>query len=418
MVPVKPVSVLTVLLLASSPAARAADPVIAAAGDIACETNDLFYNGGNGTPTACRQRATSDLLVGGGLDAVLLLGDNQYISGALAQYQAVFAPTWGRLGSLLRPAPGNHEYLTPGAAGYFDYFGAAAGDRSRGYYSFDLGTWHVVALNSSCTEIGGCGPGSPQLKWLADDLAAHPRACTLAYWHQPRFSSGQHGDDTAYEALWQALYRAGADVILAGHDHDYERFAPQDPSGAADPERGIREFVVGTGGRETRPFATVRANSEVRNAQDLGVLKLRLRTDGYDWEFLPAPGGVFTDRGSGACHTPPDAASVYLGRGRFKVEAAWQDFDGNLGPARAAAPATDGSGLFWFFAPTNWELLVKVIDGCTYNGHWWVYAAGTTDVEYTLTVTDTRTGRTARYQNPLGRTSPAITDGNAFDTCP
>ena len=414
----KPVHALTALLLASSPAAQAADPVVAAAGDIACETTDTFFNGGNGTPVACRQRATSDLLVGGGFDAVLLLGDNQYFDGALSQYQAVFAPTWGRLGPLLRPAPGNHEYQTPGAAGYFDYFGAAAGDRSRGYYSFDLGTWHRVALNSNCSDVGGCGPGSPQLRWLADDLAAHPRACTLAYWHHPRFSSGQHGDDPTYDAFWQVLYQAGADVILNGHDHDYERFAPQKPSAQADPEHGIREFVAGTGGRETRPFAPVRPNSEARNAEDLGVLKLRLRTDGYDWEFLPAAGGIFKDQGSGACHNPPNVASLYLSRGRFKVEAAWQDFDGNTGPARAAAPAADGSGLFWFFSPTNWELLVKVIDACALNHRWWVYAAGTTDVGYTLTVTDTRTGRTKSYENPRGRTSPAITDSNAFDTCP
>jgi calcineurin-like phosphoesterase family protein len=410
-----------VLLLLAAPAVHAADPVIAAAGDIACETADTFYNNGNGTPTACRQRATSDLLVGGGFDAVLLLGDNQYFDGALAQYRAVFAPTWGRLGPLLRPAPGNHEYQTPGAAGYFDYFGAAAGDRSRGYYSFDLGTWHIVSLNSNCADLpgdhGGCGPGSPQLRWLADDLAAHPRACTLAYWHHPRFSSGQHGDDPAYDAFWQVLYQAGADVILNGHDHDYERFAPQDPFGGADPEHGIRELVVGTGGRETRPFAAVRPNSEARNAQDLGVLKLRLRTDGYDWEFLSAAGGSFADRGSGGCHNPPDVVSLSLGQGRFKVEATWQDFDGNTGPARAAAPAADGSGLFWFFSPANWELLVKVIDACSLNDRWWVFAAGTTNVGYTLTVTDTRTGLTKRYENPRGRTSPTVTDTGAFG-CP
>jgi hypothetical protein len=408
---------LAVLLLASSPAARAADPVIATAGDIACDTTDPLYNGGKGTPAACRQRATSDLLLGGGFDAVLLLGDNQYWDGTLAQYQAVFAPTWGRLGSLLRPAPGNHEYQTPGASGYFDYFGAAAGDRSRGYYSFDLGTWHVVALNSNCAAVGGCGPGSPQLRWLLDDLAAHPRACTLAYWHHPRFSSGQHGDAPAYDAFWQALYTAGVDIVLNGHDHDYERFAPQDPSGRADLEHGIREFVVGTGGKETRLFATIRPNSEVRNFQDLGVLKLRLRTDGYGWEFLPAPGGTFTDQGSGGCHNPPDAASLFLGQGRFKVEAVWRDFSGNTGAARAAAPASDGSGLFWFFGPDNWELLVKVLDGCSLNGQWWVFSAATTNVGYVLTVTDTRTGRSARYENPLGRSSPAITDTKAF-SCP
>lgn len=409
---------LPIALLLLAPAARAADPVVAAAGDIACDPTDGSFNGGAGTPKGCRQRATSDLLVGGGFDAVLLLGDNQYWDGALWKYQTVFGPTWGRLGSLLRPAPGNHEYQTPGATGYFDYFGPAAGERSRGYYSYDLGTWHAVVLNSNCADIGGCGPGSPQLAWLTEDLAAHPRACTLAYWHHPRFSSGQHGNDSAYIAFWQALHQAGADVVLVGHDHDYERFAPQDPSGNADPEHGIREFVVGTGGRETRAFATIRPNSEVRNAEDLGVLKLRLRTDGYDWQFLPAAGGSFTDSGSGGCHNPANAASLFLHRGRFKAEVTWQDFAGNTGAGRAAAPASDGSGLFWFFSPQNWELLVKVIDGCTVNDRFWVFAAGSTDVGYSLVVTDTRSGRTARYENPRGQRSAAVTDTSAFDTCP
>jgi len=406
------------LLLVLVPPAHAADPVIAAAGDISCDPADAFFNGGRGTATACRMEATSDLALAGGYDAVLLLGDNQYFDGSLAKYRTIFGPTWGRLGPLLRPAPGNHEYETPGAAGYFDYFGAAAGDRSQGWYSYDLGTWHVVVLNSNCTDIGGCGPGSPQLRWLAADLAAHPRACTLAYWHHPRFSSGQHGDDATYDAFWRTLYAAGADLVLVGHDHDYERFAPQDPDGRPDPAHGIREIVAGTGGREVRPFATLRANSEARNAQDLGILKLRLRTDGYDWQFLPVPGGTFSDAGSGGCHNAPDTTKILLRQGRFQAEVTWRDPAGNTGAGRAAAPAADGSGLFWFFSPDNWELLIKVIDGCALNGRYWVFAAGTTDVEYTLTVTDTLTGRTARYENPLGRRSPAFTDTEAFATCP
>ncbi|HTG37093.1 MAG TPA: metallophosphoesterase [Thermoanaerobaculia bacterium] len=409
------------LLAALAPAARAADPVIAAAGDIACDPADPSYNGGNGTAVACRMRDTSNLLVGAGFDAVLLLGDNQYYDGSLAAYQTSFAPTWGRLKPILRPAAGNHEYQTPSATGYFDYFGAAAGARSQGWYSYELGTWHVVVLNSNCADVGGCGPGSAQLRWLADDLAAHPRACTLAYWHHPRFSSGQHGDDATFDTFWRTLYAAGADVVLVGHDHDYERFAPQNPSGQADPEHGIRQFVVGTGGRETRPFATVRPNSEARNAQDLGVLKLRLRADGYDWDFLPLSentGGRFADSGSGGCHHPLGVTSLPLYQGRFKVEANWRSFDGATGAGTAAAPAADGSGLFWFFSPDNWELLVKVLDGCAVNGRYWVFAAGSTNVAYTLTVTDTRTGRTARYENPLGQRSPAVTDVGAFATCP
>ncbi|MFL6196753.1 MAG: metallophosphoesterase family protein, partial [Thermoanaerobaculia bacterium] len=326
-------------------------------------------------------------------------------------------PTWGRLGSLLRPSPGNHEYETPGAQGYYDYFGAAAGDPAKGWYSFELGAWHIVSLNSNCAAIGGCGPGSPQVQWLERDLADHPRACTLAYWHHPRFTSGPHADDPAYDAIWRTLYRAGAELVLNGHDHDYERFAPQDPSGRADAGYGVREFVVGTGGRETRPFVTVRPNSEARNDRDLGVLKLRLRTDGYDWEFLPAAGGAFTDAGSGACHNPPAAESIPLHLGRFRAEATWRTANGTAGTAKAATPAADGSGLFWFFQPDNWELLVKVIDACALNGQWWVYAAGTTNVGYTLTVTDTLTEKTARYENPLGRVSPAVTDARAFP-CP
>jgi hypothetical protein len=413
------------VLLAFAPAAvQAAEPadplgpIIAAAGDIACDPAEAPFNGGNGTATECRMRATSDLLVGGAWDAVLLLGDNQYYTGTLAAYQASFGPTWGRLGSLLRPAPGNHEYLTPGAAGYYDYFGAAAGDRTKGWYSYELGTWHVVVLNSNCGDVGGCGQGSSQLRWLAEDLAAHPTACTLAYWHHPRFSSGPHGDDATYTDFWRTLYDAGADLVLVGHDHDYERFAPQTPSGQADPERGIRQFVVGTGGRETRLFPTIRPNSEARNERDLGVLKLRLRTDGYDWQFLPAAGGTYTDQGSGGCHTPPDTASLFLDRGRFKAEVTWKDRAGNTGAGKAAAPAANGSGLFWFFSKDNWELMVKVLDGCARNGHHWVFAAATTDVEYSLTVTDTTTGRTVRYDNPQGRRSAAVTDTKAFASCP
>lgn len=398
----------------STPASRAADKVIGAAGDIACDPTDPSFNGGSGTATNCRMRATSDLLTKG-FDAVLLLGDNQYWEGTLAAHLASFAPTWGRLGPLLRPVPGNHEYQTPGAAGYFDYFGAAAGDRAKGWYSFELGTWHVVALNSNCAAVGGCGPGSPQLTWLAADLAAHPTACTLAYWHHPRFSSGAHGDDATFDAFWRVLYRAGADVVLVGHDHDYERFAPQDPDAKADPAYGIRQFVVGTGGQELRGFTNLWSNSESRNSRDHGVLKLVLHPDGYDWEFLPVPGGTFNDQGSDSCHNARNATSLTL-KGRFKAEMTWQGPNGQTSPGRAVSPATDSSGVFAFGNPDSWELLVKVVDACSRNGYFWVMSSSTSSQAYTLTVTDTQTGRVARYPSPGGRRLP-VSDTKAFP-CP
>jgi hypothetical protein len=206
---------------------------------------------------------------------------------------------------------GNHEYHTAGASGYFSYFGAAAGDPTKGYYSYDIGTWHIIALNSNCSRVGGCGVGSPQEQWLKADLAAHPNMCTLAYWHHPRFSSGDHGSNTSYDAFWKAIYAAGVEIVLNGHDHSYERFAPQNPSGAADPN-GIQEFVVGTGGKNHYAFGTIKANSVVRNSDTYGVLKLTLHPTSYDWQFVPEAGKTFTDTGTRNCFnassTQPTAA--------------------------------------------------------------------------------------------------------------
>ena len=211
-----------------------------------------------------------------------------------------------------KPSPGNHEYETPGASGYFNYFGAAAGDPEEGYYSYDLGSWHVISLNSNCSSVpGGCAAGSPQEQWLKADLAAHSNTCTLAYWHHPRFSSGVHGDDTSVAPFWDALYLAGADVVLNGHDHDYERFAPQNPSGQADPAQGIREFVVGTGGAELRNFSRIKPNSEAQVEQKNGVIKMTLRPDGYDWQFLTASAGM-AESGTGQCHGAPSNATPTL----------------------------------------------------------------------------------------------------------
>ena len=278
-------------------AAEGGEVVVAAAGDIACHPDEIAAG-----ERPCRQGATADLLAGLRLDAVLPLGDLQYQDGDLASFQAVYHPTWGRFKAISRPTVGNHEYGTPDAAGYFSYFGAVAGDPANGWYSYDLGSWHLIALNSECSHIGGCGPGSPQEQWLRADLAAHPAACTLAYWHEPRFSSGHHGDKPVLDGLWRALHEAGAEVVLSGHDHDYERFAPQDPQGILDDTRGIRQFVVGTGGANHYRFETVKPNSEVRNGDTFGVLVLTLGTERYEWRFVPEPGKDFTDAGTGECH--------------------------------------------------------------------------------------------------------------------
>jgi hypothetical protein len=231
---------------------------------------------------------------------VLVLGDVQYEDGTLSRYQESYDLSWGRLKSITRPAVGNHEYRTAGASGYFSYFGAAAGDKTKGYYSYDLGAWHLIALNSNCTYVGGCGVGSPQEQWLKADLAAHPNVCTLAYFHHPRFSSGQHGSDASYDVFWNSLYAAGVEVVLNGHDHIYERFAPQNPRGGADPN-GIQQFIVGTGGKEHTSIASVQPNSAARNTDTFGFLKLTLHPTSYDWQFVPETGKTFTDSGSRNC---------------------------------------------------------------------------------------------------------------------
>jgi hypothetical protein len=290
------------------------DPVIAAAGDIACDPQSPAFHGGLGTAGSCHERQTSDLLLRRDLWAVLGLGDLQYDDGQLVKFQQSFQPTWGRLQNLLRPVPGNHEYRVPDAGAYFDYFNGPgtfdgpAGRRDAGYYSFDVGAWHVVALNSQCSEplrrptAEACAAGSAQVQWLRADLGAHPRACTLAFWHHPLASSGGAGVNAAMQPVWQALQDAGADVVLAGHDHAYERFAPQDARQAPDPARGLRQFVVGTGGKSLQRAVAVAPNSELREGSAFGVLQLTLHATSYDWTFLPdAPGG-FSDTGSDRCH--------------------------------------------------------------------------------------------------------------------
>ena len=269
-------------------------PRLVAAGDIACPP------GQRPSPVSCRHAQTAALVRTLNPDAVAVLGDLQYPSGSLSQFRGSFARSWGRLGARLRPVPGNHEYGTRGAAGYFAYFGRTARPRGRSWFSYDLGAWHVVALDSQC-PAGSCRPGGAQERFLRSDLARTSKRCVLAYWHHPRFSSGIHGDDRAVAPLFQALYRARAEIVLSGHDHDYERLAPLDPAGRVDRQRGVRQFVVGTGGVDLRPILRRRPGSERRHSRSFGVLELTLRPGGYDWRFRAEPGAAFSDSGSGRC---------------------------------------------------------------------------------------------------------------------
>jgi len=292
-----------VVMMCAPGAARArvdsppADPVIVAAGDVAGK--------GNG------DSATAKLLDRLAPSAVLSLGDSVAPRGTAREFKSYYRTTWGRHKRTTHPVTGDRDYRTRGARGYFGYFGAAAGARGRGYYSFDLRGWHLVALNSNCREVGGCGAGSAQERWLRADLAANPSACTLAYWHHPRFTSGSSsGGKTAVAPLWRALYDAGADVVLNAHSRSYERFALQDPGGRADGSHGIREFVVGTGGHRLSRFGRSRPNSEVRHARTHGVLKLALGPGRYSWRFVPRTGKSFRDQGSGSCHPPKPASAT------------------------------------------------------------------------------------------------------------
>lgn len=265
------------------------DPVLVGAGDIA-------------SCSSPGDEATAALLddIAG---TVFTTGDNVYERGSAAEFASCYQHSWGRHVDRTRPAAGNHDYSTPTAVGYFDYFGAAAGERGEGYYSYDLGAWHIVVVNSNCWAVGGCDSGSAQLEWLRADLAASTKRCTLAYWHHPLFTSGAvHDGEPRLRPVFQELYRAGAEVVLTGHNHQYERFAPQDPEGAPDTARGIRQFVVGTGGGGLYDFGTVQPNSQVRNADTYGVLKLTLHPGSYDWRFVPQAGESFTDSGTGECH--------------------------------------------------------------------------------------------------------------------
>jgi alkaline phosphatase len=229
------------------------------------------------------------------------LGDNVYPKGRAQEFRDCYDTTWGRHKHRTRPAAGNHDYKTKNGKAYFDYFGDKAGERDKGYYSYDLAGWKIIAINTNCRQARGCGPGSPQYEWLRQELENSP-PCLVAYGHHPRFSSGRHGAEKDMHPLFQLLYQHNADLYIAGHDHNYERFAPQDPSGRPDPERGVRQFVVGTGGREHRKVGRPSMNSEIIDRTSFGILKLTLLEHSYDWEFVPVAADSFRDSGSGECH--------------------------------------------------------------------------------------------------------------------
>jgi hypothetical protein len=290
------------------PASADGDPVIAAAGDIACDPIDSGFHGGIGTPSRCHEKYTGAELVGGAFAAVLPLGDEQYECGGAAAFAQSYDPAWGvaAVKSISYPVVGNHEYNTSGgtdcgknASGYFGYFGAAAGDPTKGYYSYNIGTWHLIALNSNCSHVA-CKAGSAQETWLANDLATHPNTCTLAYFHHPRFSAGPT-TNSGVLPFWNDLYAAHADVVLNGHKHNYERLTKLKPSGAPDPN-GIREIIAGTGGENHSIGAKLYPGTEVADGGHFGILEMTLHPAGYDWKFLSDTGSVI-DSGSDVCVT-------------------------------------------------------------------------------------------------------------------
>jgi hypothetical protein len=284
------------------------DPKVAAAGDIACAPPATR------TSSRCHHQATANLLAAGDYDAVVPVGDLQYECGQPAAYTAVYDPSWGQVKSKTRPVHGDHEYTgpgcsTPGSAGYYGYFAGAASPNQpgcvsacQGYYSYQLGSWHVVVLNTDCGQVGGCGSTDPQGRWLAADLAAHRNQCILAFWHLPRWNypGGLSGSSSYFAS---ALYNAGAEVVVSGNNHFYARFRPQTPGGAHDPVNGIRQFIVGTGGKSLHGFSgTPEPDVEKSQNTTYGILELTLHPGSYSWRFVPEAGRTFTDTGTNPCH--------------------------------------------------------------------------------------------------------------------
>lgn len=284
---------------------------VATVGDIVCDPSNQYFNHGNGVGDKCRHKAVFDVMQSWQpLDAFLMLGDGQYETGQIGTWAAGYDPTFGQLRAITYPVPGNHEYLAAprDGAGYFDYwngpgaFSGPAGDRDKGYYSFNLGAWHIVALNTNCSKAGGCETGSTQEKWLRADLAKNARPCTLAFWHQAYFTGGGEGPATRSFAFWRDLRTYGAEMVLTGHNHDYERFRPQVESGRYDPSGGLREFVIGTGGKNLVPFISKPDGFVVRQDTTYGAVQLKLKERSYTWRFQPIAGKTFKDSGSANCH--------------------------------------------------------------------------------------------------------------------
>jgi len=311
-----PISSADLQLIADTPFAKTDgtdDPVIAAVGDMVPGTATHC------SPSSCKQMQVSQLILDMHPMYFFALGDTQYENGEYSDFLSYYSPSFGRLKAITKPAIGNHEYDDPAAksdptkAGYWDYFNGlgnfsgVAGDRDKGYYAFDVGTWRVYVLNTNCSQVGGCKAGSPQEQWLRADLAANPRECQLMYYHHPYISNDTREFSYYKEqyALWQDFYQYGGDVVLTGHSHFYARYAPMNPDQEADPTYGIREIIVGTGGSDIYAPGAAQPLTEVQNGTTFGALKMVLHPDSYDWQFVPIPGFKFTDRGSYPCHSAP-----------------------------------------------------------------------------------------------------------------
>ena len=399
------------LLAATARTARAADPVIAVSGDIACSPSSSNFNGGAGTADRCRMKYTSDLLVNAGLSAVLTTGDLQYDTAKLSSFQQSYDPTWGRVKSITRPSAGNHEYKGTPGTGYYDYFNGVgnatglAGDRDKGYYAFNVGTWRLYALNSTdkCTIIP-CGTGSAQEQWLKADLAANSsKYCTLAYAHAPRFNSGFEGNATYMDALFQALYNADAEILLGGHAHDYERFAPQNPSGQLDNARGIRQFVIGTGGSFFTSMSSAKPNSQIRQNNTYGVLMLTLRPTSYDWQFVSESNKPFTDSGTAQCHgsspPPPTDTTKPSAPGNLQATAS----EGQV--ALNWNASTDNVGVTGYRVYRGGTEIASIGVTASYTD---TTVAGSTTYSYTVRATDAA-GNLSDPSNTATATTPATT---------